>query len=163
MSSEKIAESSPFIIRTVKNSDVPKVLKLIKTILESEFGKEAAVYPQIDLYDLETSYGGDRDCFLIAEHDGQIIGTVAIKEEDEKVAFLRRVFVDPKYRGKGYGLKLIDKAIEFCKKKNYRHISFRGTSRMALALNLCRKKGFQEVDRMPMENFEIIRYSLRLQ
>lgn len=157
------AEHNSIVIRTVKNSDVPKVLKLIKGILESEFGKEAAVYPQIDLYDLENSYGGTRDCFLVAEKDGDIVGTTAVKEEDEKVALLRRVFVDPKYRGKGYGLVLIDKAIDFCKKKNYRRISFQGTSRMATALNLCRKKGFQEVDRVAMEDFEIIRYSLRLQ
>lgn len=149
-------------IRTVKNSDVPKVLKLIKGILESEFGKEAAVYPQIDLYDLEASYGGDRECFLVAEKNGQIIGTTAIKEEDGKIAMLRRVFVDPKYRGKGYGLELIEKAIEFCKSKSYRKISFQGTSRMTTALALCRKKGFQETDRVPMEDFEIIRCSLRL-
>ena len=149
-------------IRVVKNTDVPKVLKLIKSILESEFGKEAVVYPQIDLYDLEASYGGQRDCFLIAEREGRIVGTTAIKEEDTKVALLRRIFVDPKYRGKGYGLALIEKAIEFCKKKNYRKISFQGTSRMTMALTLCRKKGFQEVDRIPMEDFEIIRFSLRL-
>ena len=149
-------------IRLVKNTDVPKVLKLIKSILESEFGKEASVYPQIDLYDLEASYGGQRDCFFIAERDGQVVGTTAIKEEDPKIALLRRIFVDPKYRGKGYGLSLLEKAIEFCKKKNYRKISFQGTSRMTMALALCRKKGFQEDDRVAMEDFEIIRCSLRL-
>ena len=155
-------KNSSLQIRAVKNTDVPKVLKLIKSILETEFGKEAAVYPQIDLYDLESSYGGNRDCFLVAEMEGRIVGTTAIKEEDAKVALLRRVFVDPKYRGKGYGLELMEMAIEFCKKKSYRKISFRGTSRMTTALALCRKKGFQEVDRVPMEDFEIIRYSLRL-
>ncbi len=158
----KTKDTESLNIRQVKNSDVPRVLKLIKGILESEFGKEASVYPQIDLYDLETSYGGERDLFLIAEVDGDIVGTTAIKEEDGKVALLRRVFVDPKYRGKGYGLKLIEQAIEFCKKKSYRKISFQGTSRMAMALALCRKKGFQESDRVAMEDFEIIRYSLRL-
>ncbi len=157
-----IAEEASLKIRPVKNSDVPRVMKLIKGILESEFGKEASVYPQIDLYDLEVSYGGDRDCFFVAELDGQIVGTTAIKEEEDKVALLRRVFVDPKYRGKGYGLRLMEKAVEFCKKKNYKRIYFRGTSRMAMALSLCRKKGFQELDRVPMEDFEIIRFSLRI-
>ncbi len=157
-----ITEEASLNIRPVKNSDVPRVMKLIKTILESEFGKEASVYPQIDLYDLEVSYGGERDCFFVAEMNGQLVGTVGIKEEDEKVALLRRVFVDTKYRGKGYGLRLLDKAVEFCKKKSYKKISFQGTSRMAMALALCRKRGFQETDRVPMEEFEIIRYSLRL-
>ena len=157
-----IAKEAPFEIRPVKNADVPQVLKLIQTILESEFGKEAAVYPQIDLYDLESSYGGNRDRFFVAEKSGHIIGTVAIKEEDEKVALLRRVFVDPRYRGKGYGLRLVEEAIEFCKKKRYKKISFRGTSRMTMAISLCRKKGFQEDDRVAMEDFQIIRYTLRL-
>ncbi len=157
-----MTEESPLLIRPVKNADVPRVLKLINAILECEFGKEASVYPQIDLYDLESSYGGNRDCFFIAERNGELLGTVAIKEEDKKVALLRRIFVDPRYRGKGYGVKLIEQAIEFCKKKHYNRISFRGTSRMITALNLCKRKGFQEIDRIPMEDFEIIRCSLRL-
>ncbi len=150
------------MVRPVKNADVPRVLKLITHILESEFGKEASVYPQIDLYDLEASYGGGRDCFLVAEKDGEIVGTAAIKEEDHHEALLRRVFVDPKYRGKGYGLQLIESAIDFCRKKKYAKISFQGTSRMSLALNLCKKKEFKETDRVAMEDFEIIRCSLRL-
>ncbi len=157
-----ITKESPFEIRPVKNADVPQILKLIKTILEGEFGKEASVYPQIDLYDLEASYGGDRDQFLVADKGGHIIGTVAIKEEDDKVALLRRVFVDPRYRGKGYGLRLVEEAIAFCKKKRYKKISFRGTTRMAMALSLCKKKGFQEVDRVAMEDFQIILCTLRI-
>lgn len=157
-----VIKEASFDIRPVKNADVPQVLKLIKTILETEFGKEASAYPQIDLYDLESSYGGDRDQFFVAERKGQIVGTAAIKEEDAKVALLRRVFVDPRYRGKGYGLKLVEEAIVFCKKKRYKKISFRGTSRMAMALSLCRKKGFQEVDRVAMEDFQIILCTLRL-
>ena len=40
-------------------------------------------------------------------------GTIGIKEESKNVAILRRLFVSPNYRGKGYGLALIDKALDF--------------------------------------------------
>jgi N-acetylglutamate synthase-like GNAT family acetyltransferase len=149
-------------IRRVKNSDAPEVMKLIKDILHSEFGHHALVYPQIDLYDLEAAYGGSRDCFWVAEKEGKIVGTTAVKEEDDEVALLRRVFVDTAQRRKGYGLALIDQAIEFCKKHKYSRINFQGTSRMNVALRLCQKKGFKETDRIPMEDFELIRCSRRL-
>lgn len=149
-------------IRKVTKEDVPHVIKLITTILHQEFGKEAKAYPQLDLYTIEHTYGGERDAFFIAEKEGHIVGTAAIKEDDKNTALLRRVFVDPKYRGKGYGKNLINKAIEFCKKHGYRNIYFRGTNRMDTALQLCKKVGFIEKERIDVEDFQIITCNLNL-
>jgi len=149
-------------IRKVTKEDVPKVIKLITTVLHQEFGKEAKAYPQLDLYNIEHAYGGPRDAFFVAEKEGHIVGTAAIKEDDKNTALLRRVFVDPQYRGKGYGKSLINKAIEFCKKQGYRNIFFRGTNRMDTALNLCKKVGFIEKERIDVEDFQIITCNLSL-
>ena len=150
-------------IRKIAKNDVPKVIKLITEILNSEFGKESKAYPQLDLYNIENTYGGERDAFFVAEKDGKIVGTAAIKEDDKSTALLRRVFVDPKCRGKGYGKSLINKAIEFCKKHGYKKIFFRGTSRMETAINLCKKEGFVEHERIELEDFQIIISSLNLE
>ncbi|HRZ87675.1 MAG TPA: GNAT family N-acetyltransferase [bacterium] len=150
------------IVRKITKNDTPKVIKLITSILNSEFGRESKAYPQLDLYNIEHTYGGDRDAFFVAEKDGNIIGTAAIKEDDKDNALLRRIFVDSKYRGKGYGKTLISKAVDFCKKHGYKTIFFRGTDRMDTALTLCKKVGFAEKERLDVEDFQIITCSLSL-
>jgi N-acetylglutamate synthase-like GNAT family acetyltransferase len=150
------------IIRKVTKEDTPKVIKLITAILQQEFGKEAKAYPQLDLYTIEHAYGGERDAFFVAEKDGQIVGTAAIKEDDKNTALLRRVFVDPKHRRKGYGRNLVNKAVDFCKKHGYRNIFFRGTNRMETALQLCMNMGFTEKERIDVEDFQIITCNLNL-
>ncbi|MDP8262093.1 MAG: GNAT family N-acetyltransferase [Candidatus Ancaeobacter aquaticus] len=143
-------------IRKVTRADIPKVIKLIINILETEFGKEAMAYPQLDIYNLENTYCGPRDAFFIAEKNGILIGTAAIKEDDKENALLRRVFVNPKFRGKGYGKSLVQKAIDFCTKKHFKRIFFRGTTRMDTALFLCKKEGFVEQERLELDDFQII-------
>lgn len=149
-------------IRKIKKSEELQAKKLILSILKNEFYKEAKAYPQNDLENIRKSYGDEREIFLVAEKDKKIIGTSAIKEDDITTALLRRVFVHPDFRHKGYGLKLVDKAISFSKKQNYKKIIFNGTSKMTGALNLCKKKGFDEEATINMGNIIIYRYALAL-
>lgn len=149
-------------IRKIKRTDQKEVRELINSILKTEFTQDADIYPQKDLSNIKFSYGDDREIFLIAEKDDQIIGSIAIKEDDITTALLRRLFVHKDFRGKGYGLSLIDKAIEFARDQRYKKIIFSGSSKMTSALALCRKKGFQEDAKINMGEIIIYRYSLDL-
>ena len=131
-------------IRSAKASDSEEITSLIKTILEEEFSGNGLFVGYDDLVDVTTSYGGARDLFLIAEKDGEIIGTIAIKEDSEDAALLRRIFVRGDQRGKGYGDSLLSEAMDFCEKAGYRTVSFRGIDRMKTAMRLCLKRGFEE-------------------
>ena len=101
--------------------------------------------------------------FLVLENQGEIIGTVAIKEEDKDTALLRRLFVSPLFRNKGCGKSLVDSAVQFCKKHNYQTIIFQGNEKMIAALRLCAKQGFKEKEAAVIDNLAILRYSLNLQ
>lgn len=147
-------------IRVFKESDGAKVRSLISSVMRNEFGMESRAYPENDLNDILGSYGAKRDAFFVAEQDKKIIGTVAIKEEDNRVALLRRLFVHPEYRKKGYGLKLIEAAIDFCKRQRYRVIVFRSTDRMSRANSLCERMGFLERARVDFNGFQILKFAL---
>ncbi|NQT92697.1 MAG: GNAT family N-acetyltransferase [Lentisphaerae bacterium] len=122
------------------------VRTLITDIMDGEFSPVSEAYQYNDLHDPLQHYGGEREVFLVAEKDDEIVGTVAIKEDGPDTALLRRIFVKKEFRGKGYGDSLLNEAIDFCLAHKYRRVAFRGTDRMQTALRLCLKKGFAEDD-----------------
>jgi len=149
-------------IRPIESGDLDKVRELIDGIMHGEFRKESSLYRYQDLDDPLKHYSGKREIFLIAEKNGRIIGTVAIKEDGTDVALLRRIFVDSEYRGKGFGEALLKKAMEFCFDHNYKNVSFRGTDKMQTALKLCLRNGFKEEDIAEIDDFKLLVLSKEL-
>ncbi len=133
-------------IRKIAARDAGPVRDLIQGILEKEFAVERCAYAGQDLEDPVRYYGGGKDIFLVAEQDGAIVGTVAIKEESPDTALLRRIFLDSKFRGRGLGAQLLRKAMEFCFDQRYQNVVFRGTQKMQAAVRLCLKEGFRETE-----------------
>lgn len=149
-------------IRPYNTKDSVGVKALITSILDNEFGREKDLYPTSDLDNISISYGGHRDIFYVLVDNDKIIGTIAIKEDDRNTALLRRVFVDTVYRGRGLGLQLLKKAIDFCIEKKYSQIVFRSTDRMVSAIGLCKKSGFVERAHLAMGDIDIYKFTLNL-
>lgn len=142
-------------LRQFNSKDAKGVKELILTILSSEYPFERSAYSDSDLDKIAHTYGGERETFFVVEEGSDIVGTAGIKEESGSEALLRRLFVDIKRRGRGYGSELLNKAIDFCKKKGYKRIYFRCTGRMANAMKLCLKNGFTEVEKLELGGFNI--------
>ena len=149
-------------IRKIEKKDENPVKDLIESIMHNEFMNDQKHYAYADLEHITKYYSGSRDYFFVAEIDGQIIGTCAVKQDDDKTALLRRFFIHPHYRNKGYGLVLLETTIDFCRKHGYQKLVFRGTSRMERALIICKKKGFQERDRIDLGEMSVYIYNLTL-
>jgi len=148
------------LIRKICSRDTSQVKQLIRGILDEEFASGPQAGPDLD--DPVQYYGGQKDIFLVAEKDGVIIGTVAIKEDTPDTALLRRIFLNKAFRGKGYGEKLLQKAMAFCFEQQYQNVTFRGTAAMQAALQLCLKEGFKETDVAEMNAFKMYVLTKRL-
>ena len=149
-------------VRTFERKDNDNVKNLIISILTKEYPFDKSVYENSDLSDIGHVYGGKRDGFFVLESEGEILGTVGIKEDSEDTALIRRLFVDPASRRKGYGALLLDKAIRHCRKNNFKHITFRTTGRMAQAINLLKKTNFREAEKIDLGGFQIYKFMLDL-
>ncbi len=149
-------------IRKFESKDASRVKDLISSIIAREFPELIEIYSIEDINHILECYGGRREIFLVLENEGQIAGTVAVKEEDKNTAFLRRLFVSSSFRKKGYGTSLIENAVKFCKKHNYKQIVFQGNEKMIAALRLCAKQGFKEQEAAVIDNLAILRYTLSL-
>lgn len=150
-------------IRTFKESDADGVRELILSILSKEYPFDRSAYSDSDLNAISSTYGGPGDCFFVVEDGGEIVGTVGVKKESGSEALLRRLFVDAKHRGRGFGTALVDKALEFARHRGYKRLFFRCTDRMANAMKLCLKKGFRETDRLEVSGFNIHKLEMELQ
>ena len=149
-------------IRKFQSSDAQAIQVLISNIMNQEFPQSKAAYPLDDLLDIENVYGKDGEGFFVATNNEHIVGTVAVKREDERAALLRRVFVDPSHRRQKIGLSLIDHAIGFCKKHGYEEIIFRTASKMDGAIRLCQAKGFHQRAKLEMGGLELLKFVLFL-
>jgi putative acetyltransferase len=150
------------MLRRFEAKDAKGVKDLILTILTREYPFDRSVYSDSDLEKISENYSGPKDSFFVVEDGADIVGTVGIKEDSREDALLRRLFVDPKHRRKGYGARLLDRAVEFAKEKGYKRIFFRCTDRMAAAMKLCEAKGFKEKDSLEVSGFRIHRLELGL-
>jgi len=151
-----------YILRKFRPQDSKGVKDLILTILTREYPFDHSAYSDSDLDKIAETYSGPKDSFLVVEENGEVAGTVGIKEDSAEDALLRRLFVDPRHRKKGYGSKLLDEAIKFAREKSYKRIFFRCTDRMGAAMKLCRSKGFKEKDSLEVSGFKIHRLELGL-
>lgn len=149
-------------IRRFRAKDQVPTQKLISGILKNEFAMDQKAYFHSDLHSIADVYAGAREAFFVGENEGLIVGTVAIKEESGDTAILRRFFVDPKYRGRGYGHLLIQEALDFCKEKGYREVVFHASTAMKTAMELCRKKGFKERQKLNLCGVDIVKLVLTI-
>lgn len=152
----------PMVIRPFRAAEVPAIRALVTGILAREYPDAQAAYPANDLDHLEAVYDGPRNTMLVAEADGRVIGTCGVKGEDTTTALLRRLFVDPAYRGRGVGAELVKAAIAACRRQGYRQVQIRTSDRMRAAIAVCLALGFREEQRVRLGAIELVQLSLSL-
>ena len=91
---------------------------------------------------------------IVAEHDNQIAGYVAIQsrvkadkihEIDYEYAYISDLVVLPEYRGLGYGRALLDEAIEFAKSQKAKLIRISVAAQNTPANKLYEENGFEPI------------------
>lgn len=130
--------------------------------MDLEFSEDKLAFPSEDLDGLEISYGRLGEVFFVAEDGRKVVGTVGVKREDNRVALIRRIFVAPEYRKKQIGIRLVNRALDFCREVGYRELVFKTTSRMGGAIELVKKVGFQSRAKIPLGQVELLKFSMSL-
>lgn len=87
------------------------------------------------------------DRFWCLLSNGAVAGTVAIRREDETTAELKAMYLSPDLRGKGYGYKMLEVAVGYCKDSGYERIVLDSISSYKSALHLYEKYGFKYIER----------------
>jgi GNAT superfamily N-acetyltransferase len=100
-------------------------------------------------FDRLISEVSSRGVFYLVESEGVIIGMGALDQNREKTGAIKRMYIRPAYRGKGYGRALLQQLLQKAKEFGYHSVYLDSGRFMTTAHNLYRSFGFIECEEYP--------------
>lgn len=99
-----------------------------------------------ELGDLPGKYAPPVGRLLLAEYQSQVAGCVALRKLDNHICEMKRLFVRPQFRGKGFGRALADRVICEALQIGYIHMRLDTVEPfMKDAVAMYRRLGFREI------------------
>jgi len=92
--------------------------------------------------DFVNNFDPRRERCWIAELNGENVGCVMLANDDD-VARIRLLLVDPKARGLGIGARLVDECLRFARKSGYKKVTLWTHSVLTAARHVYEKAGFK--------------------
>lgn len=98
-----------------------------------------------DLLDVERHYGdrGGRFDVLVQRRDGAVVGSVGLVPVGKGICELRKMYFSPAIRGRGYGKRLLEQCIEWCRRAGFVALTLETASSLTEAMALYEKYGFR--------------------
>ena len=166
-----MSESFPDCLISIRNDlhpgDVGYITYLHGILNAPEHGWDHTfdTYIAIPLAEFAKSHSC-RERIWIAEKEGRIVGSVAIVKFSEIEAQLRWLLLDPKVRGQGLGRRLVEEALDFCRKAEYSSVFLWTVNTLPIAAMLYQSAGFKQTEELTHELWGSvvteIRYDLAL-
>lgn len=140
-------------VREALSSEVEVLLHFEAGIIEAERPFDSTLKSgEIHYYDLLEMIESDKATVIVAEIDGEIVGSGYAKilngkdyQAFDQYAYLGFMFVKPTFRGQGINKKIIDYLIEWSKSKNISEVRLQVYDANAIAKNSYIKTGFKPV------------------
>jgi putative acetyltransferase len=101
---------------------------------------------EAELLELQTMYAAPKGILLLVKTDNNFVGCVAIRQKENDIAELKRMYIQPQHRGIGLAKQLLEQALQFAKNAHYTFVRLDTLASMAPAINLYKQYGFYEID-----------------
>jgi len=100
-----------------------------------------------DLRDVHRSYFASGGVFRVLQGNSDIYGMYGLRNEGDAVAELRKMYLDPLQKGKGYGKRMLRDAIEVASRLGFERITLETNDVLFEAIGLYRSFGFVDASR----------------
>ncbi len=136
------------LVRLVQKSDVDGVVRLVRDVL-AEFGLRFGEGATTDdeLAHLPSSYEEGGGAFwVVAGEGGEILGTCGMFPIAAGTFELRKMYLRPSLRGRGFGQKLLDASLSWARTRGGRRVVLDTTEQMKRAIAFYESNGFVRDD-----------------
>jgi len=101
-------------------------------------------YVEVSLEDL-TTVRPPKGIIYVLEDEGKMVGMGALKELEVGIGEIKRMYICPRYRGKGLGKEMFEKLIERGKEFGFSTLRLETADFMTQAHKVYRSAGFKEI------------------
>ena len=99
-----------------------------------------------ELAEISVEYNAPTGALLLAFDDKKAIACAGVRKIDGATSELKRMFVDPNYRGLQLGQQILQQALNEAKQLGYKFIRLDTVPHMRAAIKLYKAAGFYEID-----------------
>ena len=145
-------------IRRIKPDEGPAAKRVIYRVAHDIFQdprslEESIAYHESrgelkDMDDIQRNYFEKGGIFLVMLDDNHLIGTGAIRQLEDDICELKRLWLLSQYHGKGLGYRMLQELFSFAREKGYKRIWLQTDAvQQSRALEFYRRLGFHEIPR----------------
>lgn len=138
------------LIRKIKFADNPFIEEIIKSaILEFKLPMTGTAFEDPETNSMYESYQGNNKVYFILEDKGKVVGGGGIhplKDTNDNVCELQKMYFTPEARGKGHGKILFDKCMDAAKKFGYHYCYLESASVLKTAIHIYEQNGFKHLN-----------------
>jgi len=140
--------TASFIVREALDADdVNEARRLVLVYAEARATSPWVEYMRADAAALPGPYVPPRGGLWVARANGAGVGCVALRPLDAATAEVKRMYVDPAWRGRGVGRALLETLIEAARERGYAILRLGTLDDMTAAQALYRSLGFAPIAR----------------
>lgn len=134
-------------VRPFTQSDIEYVISRHKTLYYAERHLSEVFFAYVDeiVYRFASNFDPSADCLNILECNGVPAGSIAIARADNTTAQLRFFMLEPEMRRRGYGNRLMDMALQFCRDRGYKRVFLLTITAQVVARHIYETHGFHRV------------------
>lgn len=152
---ENKSDSPVYILRAHRPGDMGWVVHRHGVLYSQEHGYNGEFEALVAIIAGEfiQNFDSKRERCWIAEHEGEMVGSVFLVKQSKRVAKLRLLLVEPNARGLGIGHRLVEECVRFAREAGYEKITLWTQSHLDAARSIYKRAGFRLVHEEPHHSF----------
>ena len=138
------------VIREIKAVDNAQIERIIKDCFhEFDIPLKGTAYEDIETTQMFESYQNDNEIYYVLEDNGEVVGGAGIKhlkDFDEDICELQKMYYAPEIRGNGLGKLMFEKCLKAAKELGYKKCYLESASQLKAAIHIYESYGFEHLD-----------------
>lgn len=137
------------VIREIEPQDNAQIEHVIRACFhEFKIPLEGTAYADEETPRMYESYQNDNDVYYVIENSGEVLGgggVKPLKDFEETVCEIQKMYFSPKVRGKGYGKLLFETCLKAAKTLGYKQCYLESAPQLKAAIHIYENYGLKHL------------------